>query len=163
MESSPCPVFLLAVIDEGAVPAVGAADGGDDLLIFGRDKAETFAHLEVLGAAEVPDEFLTDALFHVARHVVVEVCHAPLLYDTSVLAELRTLLTADLRIAGVDGLLGKGHRVGIQSDEPAQALLLQRTALDETHQVVVGLLTEYLFLRRCRLFLILFLCLHVWI
>ena len=42
MESSPCPVFLLAVIDEGAVPAVGAADGGDDLLIFGRDKAEAF-------------------------------------------------------------------------------------------------------------------------
>ena len=46
-----CPVFLLAVVDEWAVPAVGAADGGDDLLIFGRDKAEAFAHLEVLGAA----------------------------------------------------------------------------------------------------------------
>ena len=133
MESSPCPVFLLAVIDEGAVPAVGAADGGDDLLIFGRDKAEAFAHLEVLGAAEVPDEFLTDALFHVARHVVVEVCHAPLLYDTGIWAELRTLLASNLRVAGIDGLLGKRHRVGILSDEPAQALLLERTTLDETH------------------------------
>ena len=40
-------LFLLAVVDEWTVPAVGAADGGDDFLIFGRDKAEAFAHLKV--------------------------------------------------------------------------------------------------------------------
>ena len=133
MESSPCPVFLLAVIDEGAVPAVGAANCGDDLLIFGRDEALAVAHLEVLGAAEGVGEFLADAMLHVARHIVVEVGHAPLLHDTGVWAELRTLLASDLRVAGIDGLLGKGHRVGILSDEPAQALFLERTTLDETH------------------------------
>lgn len=39
-------LFLLAVVDEWTVPAVGAADGGDDFLIFGRDKTEAFEHLE---------------------------------------------------------------------------------------------------------------------
>ena len=129
----PLPVFLLAVVDEGAVPAVGAADGGDDLLVFGRDEAQALSYLEVLGAAEVPDELLADIVLYAARHVVVEVRHALLLHDTGVWAELHALFAADLRIAGIDGLLGKGHRVGILSDEPAQTLLLERTALDETH------------------------------
>ena len=129
----PQPVFLLAVVDEGAVPTVGAADGGDDLLVFGGDETLAVAHLEVLGAAERVDEFLADVVFHTARHIVVEVRHALLLHDTGVWAELHALFAADLRIAGIDGLLGKGHRVGILSDEPAQTLLLERTALDETH------------------------------
>ena len=129
----PLPVFLLAVVDEGAVPAVGAADGGDDLLVFGRDEAQALSYLEVLGAAEVPDELLADIVLHAARHIVVEVRHALLLHDTGVWAELHALFAADLRIAGIDGLLGKGHRVGILSDEPAQTLLLERTALDESH------------------------------
>ena len=54
----PLPVFLFAIVDEGTIPAVGAADGGDDFLIFGEDEVPTVAHLEVLGAANVPDEFL---------------------------------------------------------------------------------------------------------
>ena len=124
---------MLAVIDEGAVPAVRAADGSDDFLVFGRDEALAVAHLEVLGTAEGVGEFLADAVLHVAWHVVVEVGHALLLHDTGIWAELRTLLASDLRVAGIDGLLGKGHRVGILSDEPAQALFLERTTLDETH------------------------------
>ena len=54
-----CPVFLLAVVDEGTVPAVGAADGGDDFLIFGRDKAEAFAHLEVDAICKILIEAIT--------------------------------------------------------------------------------------------------------
>jgi len=129
----PEPVFLLAVVDEGTVPTVGTADGGDDLLVFGGDEALAVAHLEILGAAEVPDEFLADVVFHAARHIIVEVRHALFLHDTGVWAELHALSAANLRVAGIDGLLGKGHRVGILSDEPAQSLLLERTALDETH------------------------------
>lgn len=112
---------------------MGAADSGDDFLVIWRDEAEAFAHLEVLGTAEGVDKFLTDAVLHVAWHVVVEVGHALFLHDTDVWTELRTLLAPDLWIAGIDGLLGKRHRVGILSDEPAQALLLQRTTFDETH------------------------------
>ena len=112
---------------------MGAADGGDDFLIFGGDEALAVAHLEVLGAAEMPDEFLTDVVFHAARHVVVEMRHALFLHDTGVWAELHALFAADLRIAGIDGFLGKRHRVGILSDEPSQTLFLERTALDETH------------------------------
>lgn len=48
----PQPVLFLAVVDEGAVPAMGAADGGDDLLVLGGDEALAVAHLEILGAAE---------------------------------------------------------------------------------------------------------------
>ena len=69
----PLPVFLLAVVDEGAVPAVGAADGGNDLLVFRGDEAQALSYLEVLGAAEVPDELLADIVLHAARHIVVEV------------------------------------------------------------------------------------------
>ena len=112
---------------------MGATDGGNDFLVFGRDETLAVAHLEVLGAAKVPDEFLTDVVFHTARHVVVEMRHTLLLHDTGVWTELHALFAADLRIAGIDGLLGKRHRIGILSDEPAQALLLERTALDETH------------------------------
>ena len=157
---SPHPVFLFAVVDEGAVPAVGAADGGNDFLILWGDEAEALAYLEILGAAEVPDEFLTDIVLHTARHVVVKVRHALFLHDTDVWTELHALFAADLRIAGVDGLLGERQRVGILSDEPAQTLLLQRTTLDETHQVVMGLPAEGLLLRQRRLLLILLLCLH---
>ncbi len=157
---SPHPVFLFAVVDERAVPAVGAADGGDDFLILWGDEAEALAYLEILGAAEVPDEFLTDVVLHAARHVVVEVRHALFLHDPGIWTELHALFAADLRIAGVDGLLGERQRVGILSDEPAQTLFFQRTALDETHQVVMGLLTEGLLLRLRRLLLIIFLCLH---
>jgi len=112
---------------------VGAADGGDDFLVIWRDETEALAHLEILGTAEGVDEFLADAVLHVAWHVVVEVGHALFLHDADVWSELCTLLAADLRIAGIDGILGKRHRVGILSDEPAQALLLQRTTLDEAY------------------------------
>ena len=83
-----------------------ATDGGDDFLVFGGDETLTVAHLEVLGAAEVPDEFLTDVVFHAARHVVVEMGHALFLHDTSIWTELHALFAADLRVAWVDGLLG---------------------------------------------------------
>ena len=156
----PQPVFLLAVVDEGAVPTVGAADGGDDLLVFGGDEALAVAHLEVLGAAEGVDEFLADIVLHAARHVVVEVRHALLLHDADVLAELHAVLPSDLRVAGVHGDLYERHRVGILSHEPVQALLLERAALDETQCIVVGLPAEDLFLRRRRLLLMIFLCTH---
>ena len=130
---SPQPVFLLAVIDEWAVPTVGAADGGDNFLIFWGDETLAIAHFEVLGAAEGVDEFLTDVVLHAARHVVIEVGHALFLDDTGVSTELHALFAADLRIAGIDGPLGKRHRVGILAYEPAQTLLLEWTALDETH------------------------------
>ena len=124
---------MLAVVDARAVPTVGAADGGDDLLVIWRDEAEALAHLEILGTAEGVDKFLTDAMLHVAWHVVVEVGHTLFLHDADVWTELRTMLASNLRIAGIDGLLRKRHRVGILSDEPSQTLLLQLTTLDETH------------------------------
>ena len=155
----PEPVFLLAVVDEGAVPAVGAADGGNDLLVFGGDEALALSYLEVLGAAEVPDQFLTDGMLNAGRHVVVEARHAFLLHDTNVLAELRAVLPSDLWVAGIHGGLYERYRVGILAHEPVQALLLERTTLDETHCVVVNLLLEGLFLRRCRL-LLFFLLFH---
>lgn len=133
MESSPCPVFLLAVIDKGAVPAVGAANGGDDLLIFGRDKAEALSYLEVLGAAEVPDELLADIVLHAARHVEVEAGHAFFHDGPDVRTELLAVLASDLRIARVHGCLYERHGVGILSHEPVEALLLERTVFDETH------------------------------
>lgn len=49
------------------------ADGGDDFLVFRADEADALVYLKVLGAAEVPDEFLADVVLHAARHVEVEV------------------------------------------------------------------------------------------
>ena len=155
----PQPVFLLAVVDEGAVPAVGAADGGNDLLVFGGDEAQALSYLEVLGTAEVPDEFLTDGMLNAGRHVVVEARHAFLLHDTNVLAELRAVFPSDLWVAGIHGGLYERYRVGILAHEPVQALLFERTTLDETQCVVVNLPLEGFFLRRCRL-LLFFLLFH---
>jgi hypothetical protein len=59
----PEPVFLLAVVDEGTVPTVGTADGGDDLLVFGGDEALAVAHLEILGEAEGVDRLVRAFLF----------------------------------------------------------------------------------------------------
>ena len=139
---------------------MGAADGSDGRLVISADEACAIAHLEVLGAAEVPDEFLTDGLLDAARHVEVEVGHSLFLGGADVRAELDAVLAADLRIAGIHRGLHERHRVGILANEPVQALLLERTTLDETHGVMVDLLAEDLFLRRRRLWLIVFLCFH---
>lgn len=151
MDESPQPVFLFAVVDEGAVPSVGTADGGDDLLVFGGDEALALADLEVLGAAEVPNELLTDGMLNAARHVVVETGHAFLLHGADVRAVLHAVLTSDLGVAGVHGNLYERHRFGILGHKPVETLFLERTALDETQCVVVDLPTEDFFLRRRRL------------
>lgn len=151
LSNLPQPVLFLAVVDEGAVPAVGAADGGDELLVIGGDEALALSHFEVLGAAEVPDQFLTDGMLDAARHVVVEVGHAFLLHGADVRAVLHAVLPSNLRVAGVHGDLYERHGVGILGYEPVETLLLERTALDETQCVVVDLPAEDLFLRRRRL------------
>ena len=131
--------------------AVGSADVGDDLLVFGGDEALAFAHLEVLGAAKAPDKLLTDRLLDTARHVEVEVGHALLHHGAHIRTELLAMFPADLRIAGIHGCLDKRQRIGILPHEPVETLFLERTALDETLQIMTGLLAESLFLRHCRL------------
>ena len=126
---------------------------GNDLLVFWGDEALAFSHLEVLGAAKAPDELLADRLLHTTGHVDVEVGHA-LLHDApDVRTELLAMFAADFRIAGIHGCLDKWQRIGIQPHEPAETLFLERTTLDETLQIMVGLLAEDFFLRRYGLLL----------
>ena len=47
----PLPAFLLAVVDDGAGPAVEGADVGDVLLLGGGDGTVTASHLEIVLAA----------------------------------------------------------------------------------------------------------------
>ena len=129
----PQPVLLLVVVDEGTLPAVESADGGDGLLLGWGDETVTTSHLEILLATKGGDELTTDVMLHVARHLMIEVRETTLHDDPLVPAEHLTLFPSHLRIAGVDAVLCPWRGVGILSNEPAQTLFTQRTTLNETY------------------------------
>ena len=120
------------------------------------------AYLEILLAAPEQDQMMADVVLHPAGHIEIEVLEAPLHQDLLLLAEHRAMRTADLRIAGIDGGLREGHRVDILADDPAQALVVKRTLVEETHQIVTHLLSHNLLLQLGgrQVLLFSFLCLH---
>ena len=100
--TSPVKVLFLAVVLEGAVPAVVAADLLDELLLLGGDEAATVAQLIVHLAVEDVDELPANHTFLRTGHVDVEQREAALHGDPYLGTEQHAPFTADLRIAQVD-------------------------------------------------------------
>ena len=101
--TSPIIFQLLAVVLEGAVPAVVAADPLDDLLLLRGDEAATVAQLIVHLAVEDVDELPANHTFLRTGHVDVEQRQPALHGDPYLGTEQHAPLAADLPIAQVDG------------------------------------------------------------
>ena len=80
-----------------------AADVDDVLLLLRGDETVAAPHVEILTAPPDADQVLADATLHIGGHLVVESRETDLHYDALVLAEHRTVLSTNLRIAKVDG------------------------------------------------------------
>ena len=50
---SPLPIFLVAIVNEGTVPSMETADGGDDFLIFWDDETLAIAHFEIFNKFQI--------------------------------------------------------------------------------------------------------------
>ena len=101
------------------------------LLLFRSDETVASANLEILLASPHLDKQQADTVLHVAWHLMIEVLQTAFHLHTLVLAEHLALLAANHRIAGIDGVIGQWHGVGILSHEPAQTLLMKRTGLNK--------------------------------
>ena len=135
------------------MPAVGTTDVEDGLLLRRGDETIALAHFEILTATKTGDELPTDAMLHIARHVVIHILETTLHHRTLVGAEHLAMLISILGVALVYG--GEHHTasIGILANEPTQTLLAKGAMVDETHFVVVYLLTEDFFLGFYFLFL----------
>ena len=102
----PEPGFFLAVVVDGALPAVMVAGILYILLHLGGDEALALAYLIIFLVAPPFDEQSTNATFHEPRHVFVKMCQTTLHNDSLVLTEHLALLSTDLGIARVDGIIG---------------------------------------------------------
>lgn len=78
----------------------------DILLHIWGNEALTLAHLVILFMAPPLDEQSTNATFHEAWHIIVKMCQTTLHNDSLVLTEHLALLSTDLGIARVDGIIG---------------------------------------------------------
>lgn len=130
-----------------------AADAGDGLLLVSSDEALTLAHLEILGTAESHNQMLAYRLFHTAWHVEIEMGHTFLQDSPHVRTELLAVLAPNLWMTGIHRYLGIRHSITILPHKPMETLFTKRTTLNETHQVVVGLLTEDFFLQQSSAYL----------
>ena len=139
-------VVLVVVEAEGLCPPCLLADAGDVLLHLGSDEAHAVAVFVVLATGIAADEAALDANLQLPRHAVVEVYHSLGVRGSDVLTVLRTLVGADLRQQRIDAAYLDDGGVSLLPYQPAQTVLVQRTALDETQQVVGCLLAEYFFL-----------------
>lgn len=142
----PHVVVLVVVEAEGLCPPCLLADAGDVLLHLESDEADAVAVFVVLATGIAADEAAFDADLHVPRHAVVEVYHSLGVRGSDVLAVLRTLVGADLRQQRIDAAYLDDGGVSLLPYQPAQTVLVQRTTLDETQQVVGCLQAEYFFL-----------------
>ena len=120
----PQPAFLLAVVDDGAGPAVEGAGVDDVLLLGGGDGTVAAAHFEIVLAAPHADEVVADVTLHAGRHVEEHPGHAALHGDPFVVAEHLAFLGARLGVIGVDAQADVGHGIGVLAEEPAQTLVV---------------------------------------
>ena len=133
--------------------------GVDDiLLLLGVDQALAFSHLEVALPAPYQLEQQANTVLLVPRHLLIKLGHATLHHDALLLAEQRALLATILRITWVNACICRQCGIDIQTYQPAQALLAQRTLVVETYQVVAGLFAKRFFFffsqnRFCRIHL----------
>ena len=154
----PPPGFFFAIVDDGACPFVSAAGFDYIVLHLGGYEALALAGLEILLAAPPEDEQLPDQALFALGHFEIKSCEAAFHYRPPLLAVHPAMLSANAGIAGVDGVAGQGLRIDILPHQPAQALLVKGAAFDEAHQVMVGFLTEDLFLCQC---IFLFFVIHI--
>ena len=109
---------MFAIVDDGALPAVGATDIEDGLLLGWGDEAIALAHLEILTATETGDELPTDVMLHIAGHLVIHILETTLHYRTLVGAKHLAIFVAILGITLVDRSKHHTGGVGILTNEP---------------------------------------------
>ena len=102
----PEPGFFFTVVVDGALPAVMMAGVLNVLLHLWGDEALTLAYLKIFLAAPPLDEQSTNATFHESWHIIIKMCQTTLHYDTLVLAEHLALLSTDLGITRINGIIG---------------------------------------------------------
>lgn len=155
----PLPAFLLAVVDDGAGPAVELADVGDVLLLGGGDGTVAAAHLEIVLASPHADELVTDVALHAGRHVNEHFGHAALHEYPLAVTEHLAILSTGFGVVGIDAQTDVGHRIGVLAEDPAQTLVVERALVDVAQVVVLGLLAEDLFLLLSSCFCLVY-CFH---
>lgn len=119
------------------------ADGGNLLLLGGRDGEVTTTHLEVARAGEQLYQVIADVTLHVAGHVVVEAGHAALHHGMHGWPVGHTRCAARLRMTRVDGHVADRCRVGMTSCQPTQAVVVQGAVVKEAHQIVGRFLAQH--------------------
>ena len=142
----PAQIFLLAVIDDGAFPAMTAADVDDVLLLFGRNQAIATPHLEILLTAPAGYERMADAALYSGGHVIVELGQPALHHHLLILAEHLAPFTANLRIGGVDTGANEWLCIDILVGYPMQTAFTDRALTDEARCIGGDLPAEGLFL-----------------
>jgi hypothetical protein len=119
LKTLPQPVFLFAVVDDGTCPTVVSAGGSNLFLLFWGDETVALTHLEILLTTECLNEQMSDPVLHIARHLVVHIPETALHHDTLIVAEHLAMLTSNLGIARIDGIIGQRLSVGILPYQPA--------------------------------------------
>ena len=102
----PQPGFFFAVVVDRALPAVMMAGVLNVLLHLWGDEALTLAYLKIFLAAPPQDEQSTNATFHESWHIIIKMCQTSLHHNTLVLTEHLALLSTNLGVMRVDGIIG---------------------------------------------------------
>ena len=133
---SPQKIIFPIVVGQFACPAFFPTDAGDFLLYLGRNGPRAVAILIIALAAEKEDEALLDVPLLAAGYVFVEVYHAAGVFCDAVLAVHFTLACLDGWAHGVDTHDVDGRALGVLTDQPTQALLVQWAFAVEAMQVM---------------------------
>ena len=142
----PQPVFLFAIVVDGALPTVGTTDVKDGLLLRWGNQSIAFAHFEIYTAPKTGNKLPADSTLHIAGHIVIHILETTFHHRTLVGAEHLAMLISIHGIALVDG--GKHHAsgVGILAYKPTETLLAKGAMVDKAYFVVIYLFAEHFFL-----------------
>ena len=92
------------------------------------------------------NQLAADGLLHVARHLVVEPCQTALHLHAHLLPKHWAVLAAHPRIARIHRYMTHLILIGIAAHHPSHTSLMQRTPVDEAHQIARRLLAHHVVL-----------------